>query len=289
MSDSNRSESVALVAVACTIVVFLIGLGAGGHYNKAVQQQSAQSNRPNLHLLEGSPENYQAICDSPVDEGHADLCQQWRSANAAAEGANYTKLQFFLGLGGLAGVVATVIYAVRAFRQTVVQAKAATDANRLASETAEMQLRAYIRAECAGILEFSPHRVAGAVRFTNVGNTPAHDVSVLVYPFIVNIPVTSEDQEQIFTFIETHPVHELHMSVSANMSHSAPFDFPPDDQFTLWIPGVHSGETQIAVGGWIRYRDIFGKRRRTNFFHVYGPGAWDAAQGNYHHTGNDSD
>lgn len=189
MSDSNRSEFVALVAVASTVVVFLLGLWAGGYHYERHEQQTPQSYRPNLSFLEGRPEGYQAICNAPINETQADLCQQWRAAEAATDSARWTQLQFWLGIAGLAGVVATVIYAVKAFRQTVVQAKAAITANEIAREEQAAWLVVgnpeFVQVQSTSVIVdgvgvTDQHCFGVKVRFsvTNAGNMPATDVRI---------------------------------------------------------------------------------------------------------------
>jgi hypothetical protein len=62
MSDSNRSEFVALVAVVCTVVIFLVGLAAGLG-NPAGEQKTSQSYQQVRGYAEGNVSQVHASAD----------------------------------------------------------------------------------------------------------------------------------------------------------------------------------------------------------------------------------
>ncbi|MBE0579605.1 hypothetical protein [Devosia sp.] len=267
MSDSDRSEFVALVAVVCTVVVLLIGLGAGAHYNEGQQQQGAQSSRPNLHLLGGSPESYQAICNTPENETQADLCQQWRAAEAATDSARWTQFQFWLGAAGFVGLVITVAYSVRAFRQAQIQANAAlranaraTRANVIARELGHAQVRAYMAIGEVNLSwaddEGAPRLAEVKFNWVNRGQSPASQVGLICavqhVPAGYSEPIVSlagATAAMDFGTSTVAPDRGLltYYGDIANTPISA-------EETQRWL----DGETDIVVFCAARYRDVFG-------------------------------
>lgn len=77
------------------------------------------------------------LCDSPIDGSQADLCQQWRSANAAEYSGESARWSVLLSLAGLAGLLYTVYLTNKA-------TKAATAATEAAVRSANSSERAYV-------------------------------------------------------------------------------------------------------------------------------------------------
>lgn len=132
MSGSDRSETVGLVAVIATVLVFSLGLWNGNHYTQQRQQHEASANGPDLSRLEASPVGYQSICDRPEDNDQADLCQQWQMAERTSELVDLTRWQLWLTLGSLIGLGATLYFARQANVAAINAAFQAIESNNIA-------------------------------------------------------------------------------------------------------------------------------------------------------------
>lgn len=124
----------------CLIVCILICTSALAQQQNGVGSDAAASNTGDhqspertgaksatTHFAPGNrvdPNTYRAICDSPKDKDHADLCQQWRVAEAAES-------QIWLTGVGLVLVFGTLVFtaiAARAARDAVKEGEKATAA-----------------------------------------------------------------------------------------------------------------------------------------------------------------
>ncbi len=113
-----------------------------------------------------------------------DLSAQWATAISTADVAALTRLQIFFGVFGLVGLAYTVYYArktasasIKATEAAIRSADAANDSVRIARESAERQLRAYLSMTPMGIGGFSDGKIV-SIEFMpqNHGQTPAYEV-----------------------------------------------------------------------------------------------------------------
>ena len=135
-----------------------------------------------------SPKVYEPDCDYPDSREQADLCAQRRMANAAEDtikwirlSVEWAKSQYYATIGEIAALVVTILVAALAVG-------AAFRANRIARESAERQLRAYIgftRVETLTVMdqmrEDRPRKVHGyqfRVTVENAAATPAIDLTI---------------------------------------------------------------------------------------------------------------
>src|SRR3954469_20313389 len=58
---------------------------------------------------QGSADTYRAICDKPKHQSDADLCQQWRVAEAGQQQAKWAFWQFIASAIGSGGIWGTII------------------------------------------------------------------------------------------------------------------------------------------------------------------------------------
>jgi hypothetical protein len=184
MSERNRDGFFPLVVMVLAGLVFALGHWAGSYhqYHRAPdEQREADASGEPLNkttfwrVHSGSTKSYQTICDQPIDETQADLCQQWRSAQKAEEIAGYTLVSIFVGFAGLAGLAFTVQYAREAATAAHRSAAKATVANKIARESAERQLRAYVTVDSFDLDLTGPLPV-GIAAIRNTGHTPAKEL-----------------------------------------------------------------------------------------------------------------
>jgi hypothetical protein len=170
MSFRNRLHHVALrgcLIVGIFFAPFLtdqqIEAPRYGSTSQAAQKKDSSESavthfQPGLRVDEHT---YRAICDSPKDNEHADLCQQWRVAQAADS-------QFWLNLLGLVLLAGTLVF-------TAIAARAARDAAKEASRTAttaaqgNTQSRNLFVAEQRPWIEIDTVGFAGELRFDEKG------------------------------------------------------------------------------------------------------------------------
>jgi hypothetical protein len=100
--------------------------------------------------VKGGPDTYRAICDQPGYHDNADLCQQWRTAEAAEETAFWAKAQFYVSVVGTVGLIVTIIIGF-------VSAKASRDTVLVSRDTASKQLRAYVACTYRYVFSFDEH------------------------------------------------------------------------------------------------------------------------------------
>ena len=256
MSRGDRGEFVALVAVVCTVVVFVIGLWSGAYYQRqygahekyeAARGIDTTDTESFWHNHTPALGGYEAICDHPSDKDQADLCQQWRSATAAEEVASYTWLGLFFNVVGLLGLGGTVWLARNSILETRILGQA--------------QVRAYLMLEQTSIewgeivTVRSQHTALFSTRWENRGNSPALacNLSTRVYPVRpedVGMPIPEAG----------HRFEKLdfgHTDISGSGDGAwAPAPQPLDEkQVKAWI----AGKLAIVVHSCVMYRDVFGK------------------------------
>jgi hypothetical protein len=189
-------------------------------------------------------------------------------------------LQQLAGLSTLIIAVATVVYVVftillwRATKRSADAAKCSADAAKASSEaaiatvtqmrnTAEQQLRAYVCVDSATLKFPQPNVPEAQVHFKNCGQTPAYHVRGWIhtwfgeYPLKEVLPTAPDDlrkgtetlapgRRSIFVAPQKPPLPPQYLALLGS------------DKFTLYVYGE------------IRYRDIFGKERRTQYRLLHG-------------------
>lgn len=168
--------------------------------NKAKQYSAEGSSK----VIDGFPitplrvgaEYEEPNCTRPKNKDYADLCQQRRMADSAAESGCYAGWQTFFALLGLLGVGGTVYFAWKAVRYAKEAASSGRDAAKHARDSAEVARDALIASQRAWIrrIRVSPgplHIDDGgatttiAIEMRNVGNAPALHVSMHAWLFAV--------------------------------------------------------------------------------------------------------
>lgn len=135
-------------------------------------------------------------------------------------------------------------------------AKASAD---IAAESAQRQLRAYVTVKETAITELAVGQTPDVViAYENVGQTPAHDVTVKLGVKVPRLP-----QLEAFELEPPHP-SDSRSVVFPGQGGTLAISMPPalDDDF---IRKFRAGVLSIYAYGEIRYRDEFGKPRYTRF------------------------
>jgi len=151
-------------------------------------------------------EYYKASCEKPKDHDAADLCEQRRMAQAAADAVWWARLQTWLGGFGFVVVMATLILNGIATKAASLSASAATAQVSLSRQAMMQTERAFVH--MAGLIidrianADVPDQVIGweiGVRWTNFGKTPAQYCNLRTYgvrgPQQIDNTFTFPDQE----------------------------------------------------------------------------------------------
>lgn len=244
-----------------------------GEQNDAAQQQQGATRpeggsipEPTLQS-EPSPNPLEAACEKGDEKRYSDLCAQWRAADSARESAFWTAAGFWAAFFGLvvgsatvSAAVAAALFAKDAAQHTEDAANAAWASEKVARESAERQLRAYVSVSDFYMTDV----VVGATptaNFTirNGGATPAKRGRL-------NVAVT---------FVADARNHKLPSFIRRNPSTA---EWGPNDEARQdlqlgsgWkvtkqdMADLVAGKRVFLIAGIIIYTDVFGATRRTVF------------------------
>ena len=194
-----------------------------------------------------SAAKYKPDCDSPNSREDADLCEQRRMAKAAEEtveatrdAANWARNQFWATIGEIVALVLTILIAMAAVI-------AAFRSNRIARESAERQLRAYV-----GVFRTTiDWSVVGAPRATihirNDGQTPAYNLTHWM-------AIGLSDKADLKNL---HPPTKLSKS---DLGPNVPMSIAQTKPLTQQqITALQTGQLRLFVWGMVNYNDAFGQ------------------------------
>lgn len=194
----------------------------------------------------------EAPCGQGQYGSNADLCAQWKAADAASDSA------WWAWVAAISTIVSTaaVLVAIGLTYQ----------ANAIARDTAKRQLRAYIGVTASSI-SISPDNKGFIIQveLKNAGQTPAYEVAIMGESFGADYPLTNE---RAFGPLED--------------GHRCPL-YPGDSLYGVYAlkaEGVSadlvmkqvqtSGNMGLYVQGLCEYLDAFGERHTTQFRYVCG-------------------
>jgi hypothetical protein len=181
-----RVHQTGLIISAAAFIAVAVAIGitfphfVGGPRGENKQQNAAQEYRPrrlwaptlDSPIAKPKAGEYEASCAAPKDREEADLCQQWRSAQAAEEIVAVTDSQFWWNI---AQVIATVVAAAATAYAAWAAAKAATSADAsiaVSREVARDQSRAYVQAQNAFVVHDGGRKFHVEMVILNSGATP---------------------------------------------------------------------------------------------------------------------
>ncbi len=238
-------------------IVFAVGLALASHH-PSVEAKGEQSDRSEsiAESLDDIASTYREQserserasesqpCKPGDDKRDSDLCAQWKAADAAANSAWWARVGTWVsGISGLFVVVALFL---------------AFQSNRIARESAERQLRAYV--VTAGLdCEWTTRLTDGQlglnlkVLFVNAGQTPALTTKFVCCVGFGGVPENLD--EQSWPFSETITV------VGPGTRLEAP---------QIWVPEavvleIYRGTKSAFLYGIATYKDIFEVKRETRF------------------------
>lgn len=197
-----------------------------------------------------------------------DLGAQWYTAEAAVSMVNWTILQFFVGVFGLAGLGITIWLT----RKT---AEAAIDAAKTAKEQADVVRQEFL----------ATHRPKIRLRFTDnisiISGAPL--TATLFFSNIGDSEGTVISMSIDFFYREAHSLRHTGFRLKYEASNIFPITVPPGKDAHVSVTGrsfsadelqkVVNGETEICMIGAVLYSDGAGVERATGFFRIYNPKA----------------
>lgn len=198
--------------------------------------------------------DYQRSCNNPDKHEDADLCQQWRSANAAEYVASWSWLQFIVGVigSGVAGIAA--IFTAWAAIAASKAARSADKAVEVTSDTAKRQLRAYLHVDKTILDGIAPHmHPVARVTVVNSGATPA---KILFNNYCIGLYHYPKHGELVFKQ-DGSILSKSRVGNNQDMNGIATLQ----DALTIQnMDAIGKGSQVIFVFGRIIYEDIYGDK-----------------------------
>lgn len=260
----------------CVAVIGFVIVSANGELH-------SQSNSPPAVGVQGDS---QSASHAPFTEPNCEKVQSIEAANycvqrGAAAGSEsqafWTKLQFFGGSFGLLFVAWSLFYSARATKAAVEAASQAAEQVKVARESAQRQLRAYVyvKSDCIfetiwsqDVFDEEGRRQPGEIEihriratFENVGSTPTRH---LVYRINEVRIVDHGTLLPNYDYADDENSRLSETVIGPNSTGtSAPFYITPEQ-----FEAIKSGK-RAFVWGWIDYNDVFDNspRHRTEFCH----------------------
>ena len=210
---------------------------------------------------------YNVNCASPKDHDEADLCLQWRAAQATEKAADSAEAQKYWNWFQLVGILATVAASWAA----VMAARAAQQSVTIAERTAKQQLRAYVFVDEILVENLEdPTKAFAKIMIKNGGQTPAYEFRHKTGRFIrlpdddSDFPVTPTSTSGSVSVMNPDGITKI----GVDLEYSSEV-----------IDAIREGRAILFVFGRITYKDIFGKEQESCFRCTYGGANRDARGG----------
>lgn len=234
-------------------------------------EQPAQAEAAAATKADAQPLQYRTPCSQPEGQGESDLCAQWRAANAAQDGAFWTKWGVWIGIIGSSLLLWQIILTRRAVEDTGEATEAMREANKLAIVNTRSTLRPYVqfgKTEIQDVVVGKKPTIAAEI--TQTGQTPAYKVQVRL-----TIGLVERDAAETIKIFGVIP------SKVGTDSTSVTYMPPGGDGLDMnctWsveitdklLNLINSGAHRFLIAGVIVYRDVWGKRHFTTMKCVSG-------------------
>jgi hypothetical protein len=195
-------------------------------------------------------------CQYPHDHEEADLCEQRKMSEAAAETVFWNKWQFALSALGFAALLYTIYLTYRA-------TSAAFESNEIARETTQQELRAYLAVRPHALIDLAPKRNPMAKFFiVNNGQTPAKNMRYIAGMERLRFPLASDQGDLAVPEPGARlPVQTVHPGneIVGEAPYVALFDEHECEEI------IQGKGFPLYLYGIVFYDDIFGVERTTKF------------------------
>lgn len=180
-------------------------------------------------------------CEAGDDRRYSDLCAQWKSADAAAEAAQWAGFGAVASIISLVGIIAALLISIWS--------------NLIIRRTAKHELRAYLGVKSVVAAPDGSGHLSAKIILQNFGSTPAQEVTARIAGCVGDFPSSvldgnhPEPENQICPG-SLHPGAEFDLYASADII----------DQSALF-----EGHHGFYVYGRVNYTDFDGDQHTTNF------------------------
>jgi hypothetical protein len=200
----------------------------------------------------------------------SDLSAQWQAANWVLWATIIAGAQLLATAIGLVFVKRTLDATLLAVEDTGEATDAMREQNRIAADTAQRQLRAYVSLFNVEVRNLEAGSVATFKGILiNAGQTPAYDFAIRTSALLH--PAQADSHRHRFTHSKT-----VRLGVIARDGKPA-VHTPEDEPWTqAQINDLKSGQLYLTYAGIYSYRDVFGKRHIGSFMAKYDPGITSA-------------
>jgi hypothetical protein len=190
--------------------------------------------------------------------GEQDLDAQQRAAFAALTSAFIAFLTLILSGFGVWFVKRTLDATLRAVEDTGKATKAMQDANQLAKESSQMQLRAYVSIKTFATPSIHQLGLVGynaSIKAVNHGQTPAIDIEQWSQTFIAKWPLEECDIPSDWQWCGSGAI--LHCGEEIDFG--ARFDLCPQDEIKeIVIQDDYTRTVAVYLAAKVEYKDVFG-------------------------------
>lgn len=183
-------------------------------------------------------------CKAGVDLRDSDLCAQWKAADAAADSARWAWVAAWTSIVGTCAVLGAFLLAYQA--------------NRIASDTAKAQLRAYVSFQELTFSDAELETRKIQIEWTNAGQTPAkHALAHASWrDFPEGLPADFDFPREVIAADDgpstIGPGQCIHTS--------------PTERLPRWlIAEAAEGRANVILWSSVDYVDTFGTARRSEF------------------------
>jgi hypothetical protein len=268
MSRGNRG--IILAIVGWLILATSPEQNAASSDRSQSEQASAQTLQNIATAIKVANERQQLDtgCGAGQEARDSDLCAQWKAADAAADSAWWAWASGVVGFLSLGGVLVALGLAFHS--------------NRIASDAAQRQLRAYVTSGVKRCV-IVRGRIKIRIVLRNHGVTPAIDVRTCTEYFDAPHPIGDTD------FPIQDPSEENRSSSLIPPGGEITYEFDAGPVAKIDRDKLNVDNHRRYVAGVATYRDVFGRRWRTTYcrfvkpdFLNYGP-ARDKVPEERHH------
>jgi hypothetical protein len=256
MSKSNWRHHLALgglLVVGCLIAPAALGQPQEQVSAGNTEQAGPKENEPKFPTFGereyGRARTYRTICKAPYNREYADLCQQWRVAEAAEKQV----IAIWISNGAL---IFTLILTAVATWAASRAARAAEKAVEVTEGTAKQELRAYVDIKGGVIrLPLDHSEMMVRVDFSNYGQTPATNIRFWARAALLE-PHEFQDRE-----VPTAPDTKDVILSPTNLAFvNRKIALAPGD-----VEAFQAGRKKPYVWGLVEYTDIFGRPHSFEF------------------------
>lgn len=252
---SDRSNGINWSVIAALVGLILIGAGEppepGDHaQNRQTAAKIENASKPIVSTIiqVAKTTEKDGGCQEGKDKRDSDLCAQWKAADAAADAAQYALWTLLISSLGT-GLLVWTLWETR--------------------QTSRRELRAYISVHPCGINASEDNLVRAPLEFVNNGQTPAYDLkwfsAVVVHEGSPDNFVP--DYSGKFKILQRES--DAAFGAKVNMFVYRFFEY---ELCKPHLESIFTKRSCIIHYGFIDYRDIFKKNRRT-YFAFYHSGA----------------